>query len=482
MTRAEISKLVYAATQTFIAPTREKTLIYLRAAKANGFKVEEEHTREMLDALKSDHPTHADAMSLCTVTFTDDSKPSMLYYGVHGEQDTMKSEFYHAVDMSKPLFKDQTDMIQYIHAGLSQLYWVIGKHGSRKMWDGDFLFVSGDKSTGETPVGKNWATKSVFKPMTGVSIGELRKSLEQHSLKMHSDDPESHTLADCVEVHRRCQHQSRTAMDKYVLGAIGKMKAGASSEDTAADEVADTVQEMVDQVEDDKESMIKTIVAKWQTGANRSWDGKHPEPPICFFVFKDGDSDNFCGDNCVPILAYDFFSNPDARNWCVPVAQRSPDGMGVKIPGVKDISLTPHEEAFVHNNFEAFAAHFKPTADSDRKALAAMYNEDTDGSESEKDMVETYYKNNKKRYETYHSVSRHSIATMIKNPEPTAIARACLDLHNYKRAYPNADTFLLETAINQCTRIEPKPKRRRFDRPQAGARRIAWTSDEENDE
>ena len=129
--------------------------------------------------------------------------------------------------------------------------------------------------------------------------------------------------------------------------------------------------------------MIKTIVAKWQAGANRSWDGNYPQPPICFFVFKDGDSDNFCGDNCVPILAYDYFSNPDARNWCVPVAQRSPDGMGVKIPGVKDISLTPHEEAFVHNNFEAFAAHFKPTTDSDRKALTAMYNDNTE------DTVET---------------------------------------------------------------------------------------------
>ena len=41
-------------------------------------------------------------------------------------------------------------------------------------------------------MGKNWATKSVYKPMTGVSIGELRKSVEQHSLKMHLDDPESH--------------------------------------------------------------------------------------------------------------------------------------------------------------------------------------------------------------------------------------------------------------------------------------------------
>ena len=65
------------------------------------------------------------------------------------------------------------------------------------------------------------------------------------------------------------------------------------------------------------------------------------------------------------------------------------------------------------NNFEAFAAHFKPTADKDRKALAAMYNEDTESSsesdtesssESEEDMEEDYY-----------IVSRHSIATMIKH-------------------------------------------------------------------
>jgi hypothetical protein len=175
------------------------------------------------------------------VTFTDDSKPSMLYYGVHGEQDTMKSEFYHAVDMTKTLFKDQTDMVQHVHTGLSELY--------KNYKEGHFLFVSGDKNTGETPVGKNWATKSVFKPMTGVSIGDLRKSVEQHSLKMHLEDPESHTLADCVEVHRRCQHLSRTAMDKYVLGAIGKMKGDAPTENTATDEVADAVEAIVDEVE-----------------------------------------------------------------------------------------------------------------------------------------------------------------------------------------------------------------------------------------
>ena len=70
---------------------------------------------------------------------------------------------------------------------------------------------------------------------------------------------------------------------------------------------------------------------------------------------------------------------------------------------------------------------------------------------------------------------------MIKDPAPMAIARACLYLHDYKRAYPDSDTSLLETAIDQCAHMEPKPKRRRFDRPQAGARRIAWTSDEEDD-
>ena len=32
-------------------------------------------------------------------------------------------------------------------------------------------------------------------------------------------------------------------------------------------------------VPNDTASMIKTIVAKWQAGANRSWDGNYPEPP-----------------------------------------------------------------------------------------------------------------------------------------------------------------------------------------------------------
>ena len=51
--------------------------------------------------------------------------------------------------------------------------------------------------------------------------------------------------------------------------------------------------------------------------------------------------------------------------------------------------LTEAEEAFVLDNFEAFAAHFKPTADSDRKALAAIYNDDdTEDTDSTSDAEE----------------------------------------------------------------------------------------------
>eukprot|EP01043_Picozoa_sp_COSAG02_P013303 COSAG02_NODE_530_length_20697_cov_20.103457_2_plen_73_part_00 len=37
------------------------------------------------------------------------------------------------------------------------------------------------------------------------------------------------------------------------------------------------------------------------------------------------------------------------------------------------------------NNFEAFAVHFKPTADSDQKAFTAMYNDANEGMITRRD-------------------------------------------------------------------------------------------------
>eukprot|EP01046_Picozoa_sp_COSAG06_P071190 COSAG06_NODE_20254_length_802_cov_1.773826_2_plen_117_part_00 len=105
---------------------------------------------------------------------------------------------------------------------------------------------------------------------------------------------------------------------------------------------------------DNKDTIIKNIVAKWQVGVNRSWDGDGEQPPITFSRFLDGDEGNFMGDNCIEVTPYEWFSAPDGRDWCVPFAQdkgASPAG---------DISLTGEEVAFVWNNFDALATFFAP--------------------------------------------------------------------------------------------------------------------------
>jgi hypothetical protein len=75
---------------------------------------------------------------------------------------------------------------------------------------------------------------------------------------VHFDDPESHTLADCKEVHRRRQHQSRNALDKYVLGAIGKMKEDAPTESVTTDEVPDTTEDVTTDDTESEEDMEET--------------------------------------------------------------------------------------------------------------------------------------------------------------------------------------------------------------------------------
>jgi hypothetical protein len=107
--------------------------------------------------------------------------------------------------------------------------------------------------------------------------------------------------------------------------------------------------------------IIEGIIAKWQAGVNRSWDGSGEQPPITFVRFLDGCDYNFLDGNCIKVTPYEWFSAPDGRDWCVPFAQRS-GAIDFKIPGVEDISLTGKEEAFVLNNFDAFAEYFAPPA------------------------------------------------------------------------------------------------------------------------
>lgn len=100
---------------------------------------------------------------------------------------------------------------------------------------------------------------------------------------------------------------------------------------------------------------LACIVAKWQAGANRSWDGEGEQPPIEFTRFLDGCVDNYMTNNCVTVTPHQWFSAPDGHDWCVPFTQRfSAQG------GADDISLTATEEAFVLENFGAFAKHFEP--------------------------------------------------------------------------------------------------------------------------
>ena len=103
--------------------------------------------------------------------------------------------------------------------------------------------------------------------------------------------------------------------------------------------------------------IIEGIIAKWQAGVNRAWDGSGEQPPITFVRFLDGCDYNFLDGNCIKVTPYEWFSAPDGRDWCVPFAQAfSSQG------GAEDISLTGEEEAFVLNNFAAFAEYFAPPA------------------------------------------------------------------------------------------------------------------------
>jgi hypothetical protein len=105
----------------------------------------------------------------------------------------------------------------------------------------------------------------------------------------------------------------------------------------------------------DNTTIITSIVAKWQAGVNRSWNGDGAQPPIKFTRFLDGDEHNFTADNCIEVSPYEWFSAPDGHGWCVTFAQAfSSQG------GAEDISLTPDEEAFVLNNFAILAEYFAP--------------------------------------------------------------------------------------------------------------------------
>lgn len=64
-----LSKCVYMLLLNAVCTGRERMLLYVRAAVSDSFKADENHTRDVLEALCIKHPKHADSMTLATVLF-----------------------------------------------------------------------------------------------------------------------------------------------------------------------------------------------------------------------------------------------------------------------------------------------------------------------------------------------------------------------------------------------------------------------------
>ena len=116
-----VSKCVYMLLLTAVCPGRERMLLYVRATDSDLFKANEDHTRDVLEALCAEHPKHADSMTLATVLFTA-GEPTTLVVGVHGCSDPRKNEFYHEVDLTSPILPAAQDLLPLLHDSLKLLY------------------------------------------------------------------------------------------------------------------------------------------------------------------------------------------------------------------------------------------------------------------------------------------------------------------------------------------------------------------------
>ena len=153
-------------------------LLYTRAEDMTDFDPKTKHSQEELDALRAKYPSRKD-MTLSTVLFSGD-EPVQLLLGVHDCRDHTKNEFYHEVDLTAPILPVAADLIPDLHQGLKAL--------RRKIQATGFLFHNGK---GE-PCGRNWPN-DVVKKFTGHACGVLRKSVEQESYKLHTENPQTFT-------------------------------------------------------------------------------------------------------------------------------------------------------------------------------------------------------------------------------------------------------------------------------------------------
>jgi len=210
-----LSKLAYTLLQTCILPGRERMLLSLRFAFIEDFTEDEDHAPETLEALKAQHPAAADYLTLATVVIdTHNLSNWKVVVGTKGGQDR-KNSFFQSVNLIEPVLAQAGCLRPLLRDTLGRI--------CINVPPGSFVLRS-KKTQGEKLLNRNWGN-TVFRAVAGVSVGTLRKSVEQCAFTEHLNDPDAMTLEMCTAVCKRCQHRPQTAMTKYVRGGVQKQRA-----------------------------------------------------------------------------------------------------------------------------------------------------------------------------------------------------------------------------------------------------------------
>jgi hypothetical protein len=202
-----------------------------------------QHSQEAFDELCKQYPksTH---MCLATMTFDANNNPVKLYLGIHGAENT-KNSYYCEIDMSVATLPELQHLVPMVNEAYTSLYIRrIDKGGS-------FLFCT-STSYGSRPIGRNQSEKWI-KEVTGHAAGVLRQSIQNHAFDLYIADPIKFDLKALTLCTGRCQHRAETACQKYMTESITKKK-----ERLAQAQVADAVEAIVDQVENEETSEEST--------------------------------------------------------------------------------------------------------------------------------------------------------------------------------------------------------------------------------
>eukprot|EP01044_Picomonas_judraskeda_P010089 COSAG03_NODE_1277_length_4415_cov_3.408522_1_plen_535_part_10 len=231
-----LSKLAYTLLQTCILPGRERMLLSLRFATIEDFTEDEDHAAETLEALKVQHPAAADYLTLATVVLDTRNIESMyltlrnskLIVGTKNGQ-ARKNSFFESVSL-EPVLPQAEVLMPLLFDTLMRLCTEF------PLAPGSFVLRS-KETLGERLLNRNWGNNA-YKGITGVTVGTLRKSVEQCAFAMHLNDPDAMSLEMCTTVCKRCQHRPQVAMNKYVRGGVQKQRARLA--DTEAAGTGDT--------------------------------------------------------------------------------------------------------------------------------------------------------------------------------------------------------------------------------------------------